>query len=76
MDRKTIERQLIDHCHGARMITVKELRTFIRPDGKIGDDALGYYLQGVEFIRTGRGGTKNYFIPDVARRMNEIAEMD
>ena len=71
MDRQSIERQLISYCEGARMITADELKGFLRPGGKIGNHAIAYYLQGV---RTGKGGVKNYFIPDVAKRLNEIGE--
>lgn len=64
MDRQSIERQLISYCEGARMITADELKGFLRPGGKIGNHAIAYYLQGVGFVRTGKGGVKNYFIPD------------
>lgn len=74
MDRQSIERQLVNYAKGARMITKDELKGFIRPDGKIGDDAISYFLKDVGYIRTGKGGVKNYFIPDIARRINEIGE--
>ena len=74
MDRQSIERQLISYCEGARMITADELKGFLRPGGKIGNHTIAYYLQGVGFVRTGKEKKKNYFIPDVAKRLNEIGE--
>lgn len=74
MIKSTIEKQLISFCNGARLITREELKHFIRGDGKVSDHTLSQYTQDVDFIRTGQGGTKRYFISEVARRMCEMSE--
>lgn len=74
MIKSTIEKQLISFCKGARLITKKELKHFIRADGKVGDDTIVEYLHGAGFVRTGKGGTKHYFISDIAERMCEMSE--
>ena len=74
MIRSAIEKQLISYCNGARLITREELKHFIRGDGKVSDHTISKYTQGVDFVRTGQGGTKRYFISDVARRICEMSE--
>lgn len=78
MTVKDIEGQLISHCNGARMITREELKTFIKTDGKVSEHTLAEYLKGVSFIRLeggGRGGTRRYFIKELAQRMNELTDV-
>ena len=74
MIKSAIEKQLVSYCHGARLITKEELKHFIRGDGKVSDHTLSHYTKDVDFIRTGQGGTKRYFISEIARRMCEMSE--
>lgn len=74
MIRSAIEKQLISYCNGARLITREELKHFIRGDGKVSDHTISKYTQDVDFVRTGQGGTKRYFISEVARRICEMSE--
>lgn len=73
MIKSTIEKQLISFCKGARLIT-KKLKHFIRADGKVGDDTIAQYLRGASFVSTGKGGTKHYYVSDIAERMCELSE--
>lgn len=70
MDRQTLIRDMKSYVGGGAFITSTQIARYVR----VSTDRMPEMLKGLEFYRTGRA--KQYFIPDVASRIQDRMQVE